>query len=139
MAQETVTAQIQGASRSASIRRQDGLADVPPELALLRQAVPGTAPTVACFSTCRWGTRDRRGHDKLGIFVRMTMSTLLDNPFAPVELRALLEAMVVGDLLGPAGGPDEELTERNVRDRYLVGVLAPRPQPQPVPAKPEEE
>ena len=37
----------------------------------------------------------------------------------------MLEAMVVGDLLGPAGGESEELTERNVRDRYLVGVLAP--------------
>lgn len=47
--------------------------------------------------------------------------------------------MVFGDLLGPAGGPEEELTERNVRDRYLVGVLAPRSQSQPVPAKPEEE
>ena len=41
------------------------------------------------------------------------------------QLRAELEAMVVGDLLGPAGGAEEELTERNVRDRYLVGVLAP--------------
>ena len=33
--------------------------------------------------------------------------------------------MVLGDLLGPAGGEKEELTERTVRDRYLVGVLAP--------------
>jgi hypothetical protein len=41
------------------------------------------------------------------------------------QLRAELEAMVVGDLLGPAGGDAEELTERTVRDRYLVGVLAP--------------
>jgi len=41
------------------------------------------------------------------------------------EIRAELEAMVLGDLLGPSGGPDEELTERNVRDRYIVGVLAP--------------
>src|SRR6516225_5971608 len=56
-----------------------------------------------------------------------------------VQLRAMLEEMVVGDLLGPAGGPEEELTERNVRDRYLVGVLAPRSQPQPTPAKVEEE
>lgn len=38
----------------------------------------------------------------------------------------MLEEMVVKDLLGPAGGDSEELTERNVRDRYLVGVLAPR-------------
>jgi len=51
----------------------------------------------------------------------------------------MLEERVVGDLLGPAGGPDEELTERNVRDRYLVGVLAPRSQPQPVPARVEAE
>jgi len=41
------------------------------------------------------------------------------------ELRAELEAMVLGDLLGPAGGENEELTERTVRDRYIVGVLAP--------------
>lgn len=41
------------------------------------------------------------------------------------QLRAELEKMVLGDLLGPAGGESEELTERTVRDRYLVGVLAP--------------
>ena len=40
-------------------------------------------------------------------------------------IRAELEAIVLGDLIGPAGGQDEELTERTVRDRYLVGVLAP--------------
>lgn len=41
------------------------------------------------------------------------------------QLRAELETMVLGDLLGPAGGEGEELTERTVRDRYLVGVMAP--------------
>jgi hypothetical protein len=41
------------------------------------------------------------------------------------QIRAELEAMVLGDLLGPAGGEGEEITERTVRDRYLVGVLAP--------------
>ena len=30
------------------------------------------------------------------------------------------------DLLGPANGPDEEVAEGSVRDRYLVGLLAPR-------------
>jgi hypothetical protein len=36
--------------------------------------------------------------------------------------------MVVRDLLGPAGGPEEELSkdEDRVRERYLVGMLAPR-------------
>src|SRR4051794_326884 len=58
---------------------------------------------------------------------------------SPIQLRAMLEAMVVGDLLGPAAGLDEELTERNVRDRYLVGVLAPRPQPQTAPPKPDPD
>src|SRR6516162_5259281 len=65
-------------------------------------------------------------------------SALLPNP-SPVQLRSMLEAMVLGDLLGPAGGPDEELTEGNVHDRYLVGVLAPRPLAQPVPNKTEDE
>jgi hypothetical protein len=45
-----------------------------------------------------------------------------------MQLRAQLEEMVVKDLLGPAESPDEELDERSVRDRYLVGVLAPRRQ-----------
>ena len=32
------------------------------------------------------------------------------------------------DLLGPAGGPEEEVEEGSVRDRYLVGALAPSEQ-----------
>ena len=53
------------------------------------------------------------------------MSILPDKP-SPSQLRAMLEGIVVADLLGPAGGHDEEIVERTVRDRYLVGVLAPR-------------
>lgn len=44
---------------------------------------------------------------------------------SPSALRAELESYVLGDLLGPAGGDGEELTERTVRDRCLVGVFAP--------------
>lgn len=40
------------------------------------------------------------------------------------QLRDELESLVLKDLLGPAAGPEEELTEK-VRDRYLVGLLAP--------------
>ncbi|MBN1991887.1 MAG: DISARM system helicase DrmA, partial [Anaerolineae bacterium] len=47
---------------------------------------------------------------------------------SPLELRAKLEEMVRADLLGPAGGPEEIVDERNVRDRYIVGRLAPRGQ-----------
>jgi len=53
------------------------------------------------------------------------MTAVLTNAPTQSSIRAELEAMVIGDLLGPAGGESEELTERNVRDRYIVGVLAP--------------
>lgn len=55
----------------------------------------------------------------------MSDQPVLTKPPNAAEIRAEFEAMVVGDLLGPAGGESEELTERTVRDRYIVGVLAP--------------
>ena len=45
---------------------------------------------------------------------------------SPTEIRAELEHAVVRDLLGPAGGSEEEVDETSVRERYLVGMLAPR-------------
>ena len=47
---------------------------------------------------------------------------------SPLQLRAKLEAMVRRDLLGPAGGPEEEVDERAVRGRYILGLPAPRGQ-----------
>jgi len=46
----------------------------------------------------------------------------------PSDLRDELTDMVVRDLLGPAGGPDEELNqnEDHAYQRYLVGMLAPK-------------
>jgi hypothetical protein len=55
-------------------------------------------------------------------------------PPSPESLRAKLEEMVVNDLLGPAGGP-EEVIETRPRERYLVGMLAPHG----VQTAPEEE
>ncbi|MBB6099407.1 hypothetical protein HNR42_002848 [Deinobacterium chartae] len=43
-----------------------------------------------------------------------------------VYVRELLELAVRDDLLGPAGGPHELIKDMSVRDRYLVGKLAPR-------------
>jgi len=40
-------------------------------------------------------------------------------------LRDLLRLAVIDDLLGPANGPYEEIIGMSVRDRYLVGKLAP--------------
>jgi hypothetical protein len=54
------------------------------------------------------------------------VNSLLQAAPSSRTIRAELERTVVADLLGPAGGPEEEIVERTVRDRYLVGVLAPR-------------
>lgn len=58
-----------------------------------------------------------------------------EGSYAPVlappplaDLRDELESLVIHDLLGPAGGPDEEVDEDRVRERYLVGMLAPKRQ-----------
>ena len=40
-------------------------------------------------------------------------------------VRELMQSSMVDDLLGPAGGPQEEIIGMSVRDRYLVGKLAP--------------
>ncbi len=43
----------------------------------------------------------------------------------PEQVRTEFLDMLVRDWLGPAGGDDEVLYERSVRDRYLLGALAP--------------
>ena len=59
----------------------------------------------------------------------MTQSSQPQKP-TPLQLRAKLEKMVRQDLLGPKGGPEEEIRGRrvSVRGRYIVGLLAPRGQ-----------
>ena len=52
----------------------------------------------------------------------------LEKPITPLDLRIQLHQMIVNDLLGPAGGVNEELDEESVRSRYIVGLLAPRGQ-----------
>ena len=41
-------------------------------------------------------------------------------------IRELLQLAVMDDLLGPANGPEEQIVDMGVRDRYLVAKLAPR-------------
>lgn len=53
------------------------------------------------------------------------MTNLLRAIPSPMKIREKLERMVLLDLLGPVGGPEEEIDEPSVRDRYLVGMLAP--------------
>lgn len=53
--------------------------------------------------------------------------TLTNQIPTPAALRTELEHLVCRDLLGPVGGPEEEIAD-SVRDRYLVGMLAPHHQ-----------
>ncbi len=56
------------------------------------------------------------------------MSAILQSIPSSTKIREELEQMVLNDLLGPVGGPEEEIDEQSVRDRYLVGMLAPKRQ-----------
>jgi hypothetical protein len=60
----------------------------------------------------------------------MTAPTLIRTP---AEIREELEQLIRDDLIGPLGGPEEELLDSPV-DRYLLGQLAPR-----FAAKPEDD
>src|SRR5580704_9968193 len=56
------------------------------------------------------------------------MSSILQSTPSAMRIRDELEQMVLNDLLGPVGGQEEEIDEPSVRDRYLVGMLAPKRQ-----------
>ena len=55
----------------------------------------------------------------------MAQLTLKETIPSPLVLRDMLEEVAVKELQGPAQGDEEEVSER-IRDRYLVGILAPR-------------
>lgn len=57
---------------------------------------------------------------------RMPTSASTTTPHS--EIREKLIGIAIRDLLGPAAGPDEEVDEPRVRERYLTGMLAPRKQ-----------
>ena len=62
----------------------------------------------------------------------MAQLTLKETIPSPLELRDMLEEMAVRELQGPAQGEEEEVPER-IRDRYLVGILAPRQRAEDMP------
>ena len=56
-----------------------------------------------------------------GLDALESLPTIVD----PIYVRELLELSVRDDLLGPAKGPFEEIVDMSVRDRYLIGKIAP--------------
>src|SRR5581483_4443536 len=49
-----------------------------------------------------------------------------ENVKEQAHIRELMQDAMIDDLLGPAEGPEEEIIGMSVRDRYLVGKLAPK-------------
>lgn len=49
-----------------------------------------------------------------------------NTPHEQAYVRELMQMAIKDDILGPAGGPLEEIIGMSVRDRYLVGKLAPQ-------------
>lgn len=49
-----------------------------------------------------------------------------NTPNEQAFIRDLMQTAIIDDLLGPADGPNEEIIGMSVRDRYLVGKLAPQ-------------
>ena len=66
--------------------------------------------------------------DFVAALPKLTGGTLDDIPLIGDQayIRELLQLAVMDDLLGPANGPHEQIVDMGVRDRYLVGKLAPR-------------
>ncbi|MBK8056439.1 MAG: helicase [Gemmatimonadetes bacterium] len=69
-----------------------------------------------------------RPEDLSAVLARDGVSSSDDVPLIQdaAYVRDLLELATRDDLLGPANGPEELVVDMSVRDRYLVGKLAPR-------------
>jgi len=69
-----------------------------------------------------------RPEDLAAVLARDGISSSDDVPLIQdaTYVRELLELATRHDLLGPANGPEELVVDMSVRDRYLVGKLAPR-------------
>lgn len=72
-----------------------------------------------------WAVYESALSNALGIAPN-ELQTLGGNSLEQAYIRELLQLAVTDDLLGPADGPREEIIGMGVRDRYLVGKLAPQ-------------
>lgn len=89
----------------------------------------GTALGAAGLALPATGSMTRvQWRDFVAALPKLTGGTLHDVPLIGDEayIRELLQLAVIDDLLGPANGPHEQIVDMGVRDRYLVGKLAPR-------------
>ena len=85
------------------------------------QAAGLAVPAKGSMTRLQWA-------DFVAALPKLTSGTLDDVPLVGDQayIRELLQLAVMDDLLGPANGPHEQIIDMGVRDRYLVGKLAPR-------------
>lgn len=78
------------------------------------------------YSRLEWDKFDKACNLLIGHGPDQLMPIKGDNLNEQAYVRELLKLATKDDLLGPANGPFEEIVGMSVRDRYLVGKLAPR-------------
>lgn len=87
----------------------------------LKDLAPGVL-----YSRLEWEDFDKACASLLGYGPDQIIPIKGDTPNEQAYVRELLKLATQDDLLGPANGPFEEIVGMSVRDRYLVGKLAPR-------------
>jgi hypothetical protein len=87
-----------------------------------------TLATAAFALPARGSMTRLQWNDFIAALPKLTAGALDDVPLIGdhAYIRELLQLAVMDDILGPAGGPYEQIVDMGVRDRYLVGKLAPR-------------
>jgi len=97
--------------------------DPPKDAAPLGIALPKTG---APISRLDWSVFEKALKDAAGIAFADIPVVQGQTPQEQAYIRDLLQIAMIDDILGPASGPNEEIVGMSVRDRYLVGKLAPR-------------
>ncbi|NLH80493.1 MAG: helicase, partial [Phyllobacteriaceae bacterium] len=85
----------------------------------------GIQPPTVAVSRLEWPTFESALKTACGIDFPALPIIEGKTPEERNHIRDLLQWAVEDDLLGPADGPVEEIVGMSVRDRYLVGKLAP--------------
>lgn len=86
----------------------------------------GIQPPTATVSRLEWPLFEAALKSTCGIEFDAFPSLDGHSPQEQAYIRDLLQYALFDDLLGPADGPEEEIIGMSVRDRYLVGRLAPK-------------
>lgn len=102
----------------------DGILPIEPGIGIKDLGFPAVAKDTAIVRI-DWAIFEHAFKKVCGLDYASFPSLLGDKPKEQAYIRELLQYAVADDLLGPANGPEEEIVGMSVRDRYLVGKLAP--------------